>query len=222
VNLERLKRVPLFEALGDEELGWLGEAARRRKFPKNCMVILADDRGDAFFIIESGQAKVSVTATDGREVILSVLNPGDFFGDISLLDGRPRSANVTTLSESTMLVLQRSDFVRAIESHPSIPTKLMVTLAQRLRNADRQTASLALLGIADRVCSVLTSLAEEEGDETAEGFVIRRRPTHQVLANMTGTARETVTRVLRRLEEEGYIRSQGRELIILKKGEEPV
>ena len=140
---------------------------------------------------------------------------------IRRLDGRPRSANVTTLSESEMLVLQRSDFVRAIESHPSIPIKLMVTLAQRLRNADRQTASLALLGIADRVCSVLTSLAEEEGDETAEGFVIRRRPTHQVLANMTGTARETVTRVLRRLEEEGYIRSQGREIVIFKERARP-
>lgn len=221
MNLDRLRRVPLFGALGDEELGWLGDAARLRKFPKNCMVILADDRGDAFFIIERGQAKVSVTATDGREVILSVLNKGDFFGDISLLDGQPRSANVTTLSESEMLVLQRSDFVRAIESHPSIPVKLMVTLAQRLRNADRQTASLALLGIADRVCSVLTSLAEDEGVETAEGYVIGRRPTHQVLANMTGTARETVTRVLKRLEDEGYIRSQGRKMIILKKQAEP-
>jgi CRP/FNR family transcriptional regulator, cyclic AMP receptor protein len=221
LNLDRLRRVPLFEALGDEELGWLSDAARHRKFPKNCMVILADDRGDAFFIIERGQAKVSVTATDGREVILSVLNRGDFFGDISLLDGQPRSANVTTLSESEMLVLHRSDFVKAIESHPSIPVKLMVTLAQRLRNADRQTASLALLGIADRVCSVLTSLAEDEGVETAEGYVIGRRPTHQVLANMTGTARETVTRVLRRLEDEGYIRSQGRKMIILKKQAEP-
>lgn len=217
MNLDRLRRVPLFEALGDEELGWLAEATRRRRFPKNCMVILADDRGDAFFIIESGQAKVSVTAPDGREVILSVLNPGDFFGDMSLLDGRPRSANVTTLGESEMLVLRRPDFLRAVESHPGIAVKLMVTLADRLRHADRQTASLALLGISDRVCGVLTSLAEEEAEETAEGYVIRRRPTHQVLASMTGTARETVTRVLRKLEDEGYIRTRGREMVILKR-----
>jgi CRP/FNR family transcriptional regulator/CRP/FNR family cyclic AMP-dependent transcriptional regulator len=217
VNLDRLKRVPLFESLGDEELRWLGQAARLRRFPRNCMVILADDRGDAFFIIESGQAKVSVTAPDGREIILSVLNPGDFFGDISLLDGRPRSANVTTLSESEMLVLRRPDFLKAVESHPGIAVKLMVTLAGRLRHADRQTAGLALLGIADRVCGVLTSLAEEEGDETDEGYVIARRPTHQVLASMAGTARETVTRVLGRLEEEGYIRTQGRKLVILKR-----
>ncbi len=216
MNLDRLRRVPLFEALADDELRWLGEAAKLRRFPRNCMVILADDRGDAFFIIESGRAKVSVTATDGREVILSMLAPGDFFGDISLLDGQPRSANVTTQEESEMLVLQRPDFLRAIETHPSIPVKLMVTLAKRLRQADRQTASLALLGIADRVCSALASLAEDEGEETAEGYVIARRPTHQVLANMTGTARETITRVLGRLEAEGYIRSEGRKLVILK------
>lgn len=217
MNLDRLRRVPLFEALGTEELRWLAEAARLRRFPKNCMVILADDRGDAFFIIESGRAKVSVTAPDGREVILSVLNPGDFFGDMSLLDGRPRSANVTTLSDSEMFVLRRPDFQKAVQLHPSIAVKLTVALAQRLRHADRQTASLALLGIADRVCGVLVSLAEDEGEETPEGLVITRRPTHQVLASMAGTARETVTRVLRRLEEEGYIRSEGKRLVILRR-----
>ena len=88
-----------------------------------------------------------------------------------------------------MLVLRRADFLRALETHPSIPVKLMVTLAERLRQADRQTASLALLGIADRVCNVLVTLAEEEGEETSEGYVIARRPTHQVLASMAGTAR---------------------------------
>ena len=216
MRLDRLRRVPLFEALADAELEWLAEVARLRTFPKNCMVILADDLGDSFFIIEAGRAKVSVTAQDGREIILSNLDPGDFFGDISLLDGQPRSANVTTLEESQMLVLRRADFLKAIQAHPSIPVKLMVTLAERLRKADRQTAGLALLGIADRVCSVLVSLDEDEGEETEEGYLIRRRPTHQVLASMAGTARETVTRVLSRLEADGYIRSQGRELVIIK------
>ena len=92
----------------------------------------------------------------------------------------------------------------------------MVTLAARLRKSDRQIAGLALLGLSERICSVLLSIAEEQGVETDEGIVIKQRPTHQVLAAMSGTARETITRVMGRLTDEGYIRSNGRELLILK------
>ena len=138
---------------------------------------------------------------------------------MSLLDGRPRSANVTTLEESNLLVVRRPDFLRALQYHPGIAIKLMVGLASRLRKADRQITGLALLGIADRLCSVLLTLAEDQGSETEEGLVIRDRPTHQVLASMAGTARETVTRVMGRLEDEGYLRVRGRELVILKRAD---
>ena len=149
-------------------------------------------------------------------MILSELGPGEFFGDMSLLDGEPRSANVTALEETEALVIRRPDFHRALRQYPSIGVHMMVTLASRLRQADYQTATLALLGIADRISTVLLSIAEEEGVETDEGIVIRRRPTHQMIANLTGTARETVTRVMTRLSDAGYIRSRGRELVILK------
>jgi len=217
MNAELLKRVPLFKGLSEVELGALAELMQVRKFPRDCMVIWAEDKGDTLFVMHAGRVKVSVNAADGREVILSVLGPGEFFGDMSLLDDRPRSANVITLEVSEALAIRRSDFLKALEQHPSIAVHLMVSLALRLRRADRQIASLALLGITDRICSVLLALAEEQGVETEEGLVIRKRPTHQVLANMAGTARETVTRVLRRLDQEGYILSRGRELVILRR-----
>ena len=217
MKVSLLKRVPLFEGLSEPELDALSEVTQIRMFPRDCLVILAEDRGDSFFVIHTGQVKVSMTAADGREVILSVFGPGDFFGDMSLLDGQPRSANVTTLEESDLLIIRRSDFLQTLERHPDIAVKLMVTLATRLRKADRQIASLALLGITDRICNVLLSLAEEQGEESSEGLVIPRRPTHQVLANMAGAARETVTRVLRRLTREGYLLSRGRKLVILKR-----
>ena len=220
MKVELLRKVTLFEGLTDDELRTLAEATQIRRFPRNCMVILADEQGDSFFVIDAGKAKVSVTATDGREVILSVLGAGEFFGDMSLLDNSPRSANVTTLEVCDLLVIRRSDFLDALQAHPSIAIKLMVTLASRLRSADRQTANFALLGITDRICSILLSVAEDQGVETDEGIVIEKRPTHQVLASMAGTARETITRVLSRLEAEGYIRSSGRELIILKRARE--
>lgn len=217
MKAELLKRVPLFRGLSDVELGALAELMQVRKFPRDCMVIWAEDKGDTLFVMHTGRVKVSVNAADGREVILSVLGPGEFFGDMSLLDDRPRSANVITLEGSEVLAIRRSDFLQALEQYPSIAVHLMVSLALRLRRADRQIASLALLGITDRICGVLLALAEEQGVETEEGLVIRKRPTHQILANMAGTARETVTRVLRRLDEEGYILSRGRELVILRR-----
>ena len=214
-----LKQVPLFANLTDAEYRTLAEVMTVRKFPKDCMVIWAEDEGDSFFIIRSGEVKVTVNASDGREVILSSLGVGDFFGDMSLLDSEPRSANVVTLSPTEALVLRRVDFLRALDAYPSIAVHLMVALAARLRKADHQTANLALLGIADRICHVLMEIAEEDGVETDEGIVIRKRPTHQMIASMSGTARETVTRVLKQLSEDGYIRSDGRELVIVKRND---
>ncbi len=213
-----LRRVPLFESLEHDELAGLASVTRLQKFARNVLVILAEDQGDSFFIIQSGKVKVSVTGADGREIILSLLGPGEFFGELSLLDGHPRSADVTTVDGTVLLVIRRRDFLRVIDEHPVIPTHLMVTLASRLRKSDRQVAGLALLGIAERISSVLLTVAEEQGERTEEGIVIKKRPTHQVLASMAGTARETVTRVMKRLADEGYIRTDGRKLIILKQG----
>ena len=221
MKAELLKRVPLFRGLSDVELDALAGVTQVRRFPKDCMVIWADGEGDAFFVIHAGRMKVSMNTPEGREVILSVLGEGEFFGDMSLLDGQPRSANVVTLEDSEVLIIRRQDFLQALERYPSVAVRMMVTLASRLRRADRQIASLALLGITDRICSVLLTLAESQGVKTAEGLVIPNRPTHQVLASMAGTARETVTRVLRRLSREGYIACRGREIVILKRGRSP-
>jgi len=219
VIADLLKQVPLFSNLNEPEYGLLAQVMTLRKFPKDCMIIWARDEGDAFFIIQSGEVKVTANASDGREVILSSLGAGDFFGDMSLLDGEPRSANVTTLSPTEALVLRRVDFLRALKDYPSIAIHLMVALVARLRKADHQTANLALLGIADRICQVLVEIAQQNGVETPEGFLIRSRPTHQMIASMSGTARETATRVLKRLTDDGYIRSRGRELMIFKRSD---
>ena len=211
-----LGRVPIFECLDKEELSGLADVTNLQTFSRNALVILAEDQGDSFFIIRSGKVKVSVTGPDGREIILSLFGPGEFFGELSLLDGHPRSADVTTVERTELLVIRRTDFARVIEQHPVIPTHLMIALATRLRKSDRQVAGLALLGISERISSVLLMLAEEQGEPTSEGIVLKNRPTHQVLASMAGTARETVTRVMKRLVDEGYLRIEGRSLIILK------
>jgi len=217
-TIEVLSRVPLFECLDSDELAGLADVTSLQRLSRNALVILAEDKGDSFFVIRSGKVKVSVTGPDGREIILSLLGPGEFFGELSLLDGHPRSADVTTLERTELLSIRRSDFVRVIEAHPIIPTHLMVTLATRLRKSDRQVAGLALLGISERTSDVLLELAEAQGEETEDGVIIKNRPTHQVLASMAGTARETVTRVMKHLIDDGYVRIEGRNLVILKQG----
>ena len=211
-----LRNVPLFRGLSEAEIGILAEEATIHRFRRDARVIIAEDQGDTFFVIAKGKVKVCLSGPDGREVILTMLGPGDFFGDMSLLDGHPRSANVTTVEPSELLALRRMDFLGLVSEDPQIGVELLRTIAARLRKANHQIAGLSFLGIVDRVCDVLLGLFDQQGEETAEGLVIHNRPTHQMLADMTGATRETVSRAIHRLEEGQYIQVRGRDVLFLR------
>jgi CRP/FNR family cyclic AMP-dependent transcriptional regulator len=211
-----LRQVGLFESLDDAEIDALSELTFTRTFTKETVIILAEEEGDTLFIIKNGQVKVSIVSEEGREVILSLLGGGAVFGELSLLDGKPRSTNVVATEDTEILMLRRTDFIQLIYKTPQIATALLAELASRLRKTDRQIEGLALLDVTSRISETLLQLASEQGNESAEGVTIRNRPTHQELANMSGTTRETVSRVLKRLESQGYIISKGRQLIILR------
>ncbi len=214
MHQELLKRVPLFEGLTNDELAGLSQVAMLRVFPKDRVVILAEEQGDSLFVINNGKVKVSIVSEDGREVILTILGEGNFFGEMSLLDGNPRSANVTTMEETELLMVRRADFLRFIQNTPQVAIKLLSVLAQRLRKTDRKIEGLALSDVTGRITQTILQLAEEQGRPIPEGVLIKNRPTHQDLANMSGTTRETVSRVLKRLENQGYIVHRGKDLLI--------
>ncbi len=216
MDMEFLRNVSLFESLNEEELKALSELTFTRNFGKDGIIILAEEEGDTLFIIKEGQVKVSIVSEEGREVILSLLGPGAVFGELSLLDGKPRSANVVATGETSLVMLRRSDFVQLIYKTPQIATALLAELATRLRKTDRQIEGLALLDVTSRISETLLQLATDQGKETSEGITIESRPTHQELANMSGTTRETVSRVLKRLEKQGYINCAGRKITILR------
>ena len=215
MHSELLKRVPLFESLDADELGALSRVALRRTFPRDRVVIMAEEEGDTLFVISGGKVKVSIVSEDGREVILSILGIGDFFGEMALLDGHPRSANVTTMQETELLMVRRADFLRLVQNTPQIAVKLLSVLAGRLRKTDRMIEGLALSDVTGRITQTLLQLAEEQGKATPEGVLVKDRPTHQELANMSGTTRETVSRVLKRLEQQGYIVHKGKDLLVV-------
>ena len=216
MDVSFLRNVPLFESLSEEDLAALAKVTITRTFSRDSVIILAEEEGDTLFIIENGQVKVSIVSEDGREVILSLLGAGAVFGELSLLDGKPRSANVIATEDTELIMLRRADFIQLIFKVPQIATALLAELASRLRRTDRQIEGLALLDVTSRISETLLQLAGDQGVETGAGIVIRNRPTHQELANMSGTTRETVSRVLKRLENQSYIQCHGRTITIVR------
>jgi CRP/FNR family cyclic AMP-dependent transcriptional regulator len=208
-TLDDLRRVPLFSDLLEGDLVRFAEVAREREYPRNSVILFEDDPGDSLYIVSTGQVKVVLIGEDGREVILSVLNDGDFFGEMSLIDDEPRSAHVIAMKDSRLLVLRRDDFQQQINQHPSIAVKLLKVLVQRLRRADAKIGGLVLLDVNGRVAKLLLDLADEGG-----GPKITRKLTHHTIAQMIGSSRETVSRAMRELSDRGLVEVTRREITI--------
>jgi CRP-like cAMP-binding protein len=206
---EVLHKVPLFSDLNEAELARFAEVTREREYPKNSVILFEDDPGDALYIVSTGQVKVVLIGEDGREVILSVLGDGDFFGEMALIDDEPRSAHVIAMKDSQLLVLRRDDFQLQLRDHPTIALKLLRELVQRLRRADEKIGGLVLLDVNGRVAQLLLDLADESG-----GPRITRKLTHHTIAQMIGSSRETVSRAMRELVEKGLIEVSRREITI--------
>ena len=210
-----LRQIPLFSSLKNEELDAIYELSFTKNCPKDTVILLENEEGDTLFIIINGKVKVTTFSESGKEVIFSILNEGDFFGDMSLLDGKPRSATVISMEDSKLRLIRRQDFNNLIEKHPRIALMLLEELTLRLRKADERIESLAFLDMTGRVAGILLQLAEENGEKTDTGLLIRSRPTHQELANMVGTTRETVSRVLKQLENKQYVSMDGKDINII-------
>jgi CRP-like cAMP-binding protein len=195
-----LRRVPLFAELSDAEVARLGDLARDRSYPKNSVILFEDDPGDALYVVISGLVKVVLIGEDGREVILSVLKEGDFFGEMALIDDKPRSAHVIAMEDASLLVLRREEFQHKVRETPSIALGMLRAMSRRLREADETIGGLVLLDVNGRVAKLLLGLADEN-----DGVQITRRVTHHTIAQMVGSSRETVSRTMRDLVERGYI-----------------
>ncbi|MFQ5703956.1 MAG: Crp/Fnr family transcriptional regulator [Gemmatimonadales bacterium] len=197
---QTLRSVPLFAELDDQAIDRLSRVTRTKNYPKNSVIVFEDDPGDALYVVNSGQVKVVLIGEDGREVILSVLGDGSFFGEMALIDDQPRSAHVIAMEDSRLLVLHRDDFHRCLEETPRIALGLLRQLSRRLRSADDKIGGLVLLDVPGRVARLLIQLADE-----GDGVVISRRVTHHTLGQMIGSSRETVSRTIKDLATKGLI-----------------
>jgi CRP-like cAMP-binding protein len=204
-----LATVPLFSGLERGELLRFAEITRERSYPKGSVILFEDDPGDLLFVVRQGRVKVVLIGDDGREVILGVLGVGEHFGELSLIDGEPRSAHVIAMQDSQLIVLLREDFRRRVNESPAVAWALLEALSKRLRRADEQIGSLVLLDVHGRIARLLLDATPPNGSP-----VIEKRLTHQMIAQMIGASRETVSRAMRQFQERGFIAVQRRQITV--------
>ena len=214
-NIELLKTVSLFWDLNEIELGYISDKMVSKKFENGSLIFLEESEGKNLFFVVEGSVKVTRLSKDGREVILAMLNAGDFFGEMSLLDGEARSANVIALEKTEVLSLNRDDFLVVLHDYPKIAIQLLKEMTSRLRKSDRQIVSLSLSDAEKRIALCIVRFADEQGVIKNGQVTIPKIPIQQDIANMAGTSRETVSRAMSLLTEEKYIERNGKELKIL-------
>ena len=218
--VDLLKGVELFSELNEEQLGMIANLVIVKNYNRDETVVLeGDDSMQALYLIATGSVQVYMTGIDGRETILSFLERGDFFGEMSLIDGEPRSASVRTVTDATLLVIHRESFLSLIRRTPEIAMALMSELCKRLRKANKQIGSLSTMSVSGRVAGTLLNLMEERGvrihtDNGSMVTVIHNRPTQQQLADMSGTTRETVSRICSLLVRANAIAMTGKDIVI--------
>jgi CRP/FNR family transcriptional regulator, cyclic AMP receptor protein len=213
VNIEVLRNVPLLSALTPEQLSALATGVVSKRYARGASILMAGQVADALYIMQSGRAKVFESRPSGREVILSIMERGDFFGEMALLDDLPCSASVEALEPCVLVRVSKADFTRGLAQNFGLTKRVMLALVSRLRRADRQIESLALLDVYGRVARILLDHADVvDGVRTVECA-----PSRVDMARMVGASREMVSRVLKDLKESGHILVDKRRIILLDK-----
>ena len=210
VSTTVLKSVPLFASFPDDQLRMLVTVVTRRSAPRGSVIMAAGDQIDSLYIVISGRLKVMMSDADGKEVILSLIGPGEFFGEMGLIDDSPRSASVTAIEPCELLSIAKRDFKKCLAENFEMTMAVMRGLVRRLREADRKIGSLALLDVYGRVARLLLDMAE-----TVEGEkVVTKRLPKQDIAKMIGASREMVSRVMKDLQMGGYIEVRGSSIVL--------
>ncbi|HEV8309768.1 MAG TPA: Crp/Fnr family transcriptional regulator [Methylomirabilota bacterium] len=208
-----LKRTALFGDLSLGERLALASVLRRGDVPKDAYVFHAGDPGRSFFLVGAGRIKISLSR-QGREVVLAELGPGDYFGELSLIDGRPRSADAIAATRSELLELPQEAFFRLLETNTTIARKLLIEVSSRLREADKQIATLATVDAAGRIVRAILQLGARQGRREGPHLIFPKAPRQRDIAALAGTTRATTSRLIRQLAQQGFLSFAGQSLIV--------
>ncbi len=196
-----LQQIHLFSNLATNESAVLTDHSTTRSYPANTVLITEGDRSDSLYVILEGEVKVFVSDENGKEAILNLMGPGEYFGELALLDDSPRSASVMTLVPTKVMIITKSDFKRCLSSNPDLAYNLIKSLIQQVRSLTDSVKNLSLMDVYGRVAHTLLDLAKDKDGKQ----IIEQKLTHQDIASMVGSSREMVSRILKDLSTGGYI-----------------
>ncbi len=208
-----LKSISIFSGIPESDLKTIETLSVTRTYPKNTVIINEGDQANAMYLVVTGKVRVYVSDESGKEFILNTMGPGDYFGELALLDDEVRSASVITTEKSTFSIIYKDDFSKVILSHPNIALVLLKNLSNTVRQLTENVKTLALQDVYGRIRKTLLSLAVEKNGE----MLIEDRLTQQDIANRIGSSREMVARILKDLSLGGYIEIDKKHFKLLKK-----
>lgn len=212
---EHLGRFPLLAALDETDRQRLAGRLQQRTVRARQPIFLQGENGHELFLLLSGAVRIVAEGAEGREITLALLTDGNFFGDMALLDGHPRSASAVALEDCDILVLRQSDLFEVLERSPASVRRLLAFLSERLRRANERIHDLSLLTVRQRLAGVLRDLAMREGEPAQDGILLPPPINHRVLAETLSTSRETVSRELAELRARGLVAQDGRRIRVL-------
>ena len=209
-----LRNVPLFAGLTEKEIATLAESLGKRAFGKGVIIFHEGSLGETLYIIESGKVRIFVLTESGQEISVNIYGPGEVFGELSVLDGLPRSAGAVAIEDTVCLTLQRDDLLQFLENCPRVALSIIRVLSARLRYTTQYAESLAFLDVCGRVAAKLLELGERYGVKR-DGIEIELRLTQGELASWVGTSRESVNKVLRMFQGQGLIEVKDLKITLL-------
>jgi CRP/FNR family cyclic AMP-dependent transcriptional regulator len=213
--IDMLSRMALFEDFGLEDLEYIAERCQTRSYRSGESIFYAGDPGHQIYFIGSGKVKIHLERDEGEETVYSIASKGEFFGEMSLLDGQPRSADATCIEESELAYLTGEGLQECLARYPILLRRVMEVMSRRLRTADRQLEMIAALDVYGRVAAQLLELARLHGHPVERGSEIRLSLTQQTLAAMVGASRESVNKVINSYKSRGYIEMDRERIILL-------
>jgi len=206
---------PLFSALDPQAQQELRAQMAEVRLPRGQSLFAEGEPGDRLYVVTSGKVKLGRTAADGRENLLAVMGPGEMFGELSLFDPGPRTATATAITDTTLIGLGNADLQPWLTAHPEVATQLLAALARRLRRTNEAMADLVFSDVPGRVAKALLDLARRFGVTTEEGVRVTHDLTQEELAQLVGASRETVNKALADFASRGFLRLEGRAVVIL-------
>ncbi len=215
ITADTLARSPLLSSLPVESLERLARAARRRTYRRGEVVFHQGDSGDSLHLLQAGRVKVVLDAESGEEAVLAILGPGDAFGELSMIDGQPRSATIEALEPIETVSLARKDLLQVLRANPAAMERLLTALAEMVRRADEGLADLIFLDLEGRLVKKLLELAADHGRSSDGAVEIELPMTQEDLAAMIGATRASVNKVLGWYEDRGAIQRRGRRIAII-------